>query len=267
MPCRTPVFILVKIHKNLFFSTINFYFYAMAIVKNGFLRGQVGNLVNRKVGNQHIVQTKPGRKIKQSKSTKAAAEDFGYSSSMGALLRQAFVNTHMQLHDDKMHNRLIQHIRRVMRSTPKPRPGLNTIESGILNRLIGFQFNRNCHLHDYMYVDPIPSISNDKQVSVHFPAFQRYQHLYIPKDCYYVTIQVETIGFTYGAFLPLGTQEIEIYTGQGQEEVIPEQQLIFDIPKQQVDIILVGLNIIYSDKMGNRNFVRNTKELHPAAII
>ncbi|SFS95128.1 hypothetical protein [Sphingobacterium wenxiniae] len=239
----------------------------MAIVKNGFLRGQVGNLVNRKVGNQQVVQTKPGRKIKQSKSTKAAAEDFGYSSSMGALLRQAFVNTHMQLHDDKMHNRLIQHIRRVMRSTPKPRPGLNTIESGNLNRLIGFQFNRNCHLHDYMYVDPILSISNDKQVSVHFPAFQRYQHLYIPKDCYYVTIQVETIGFTYGAFLPLGTQEIEIYTGQGQEEVIPEQQLIFDIPKQQVDIILVGLNIIYSDKMGNRNFVRNTKELHPAAII
>ncbi|WP_181151401.1 hypothetical protein [Sphingobacterium gobiense] len=53
----------------------------MATNENGYLRGQVGNLVSRKVGTKNIVQTKPGRKIRQTESSKSAAADFGYASA------------------------------------------------------------------------------------------------------------------------------------------------------------------------------------------
>lgn len=239
----------------------------MAIIKDGFLRGQVGNLVNRKVGNQQIVQTKAGRKIKQSELSKAASDDFGYSSTMGACIRHALVNTHLQLHDDKMHNRLIKHIRRVIRATPSPISGFNTISEGNLNRLIGFQFNSDCHLHDYLYVDPTVLINGDRQVSVSIPAFHRHQHLFIPKNCENICIHLEAVGLYDKLDVPLGTWEIEISSYLGKEDIIAEQHITFDMPTRPLDTILVGLTILYIDKIGSRTCVRNSKELHPAAII
>jgi len=241
----------------------------MAIIENGSLRGQVGNLVNRRVGTQHIVQTKPGRKIRQTKSTQVAAEDFGYASAAGALLRQAFVHTHQQLHDDKMHNRLIKHIQRVMWSDPAPIVGYSSIREGNIDRLIGFQFNADCHLQDYLYIDPVVRINDEQQVSVCFSAFHRHKHLRIPKDCYHVVFQVETIALQFGdkKIFPLGTQEIEIEIYAGKENRIDEQILTFEDPVHPYDSILVGLCILYVDKSGSRSYVRNNKELHPAAII
>ena len=241
----------------------------MAILKNGHLRGQVGNLVNRTVGNQQIVQTKPGRKIRQTALTRAAADDFGYASAAGALLRRAFVETHQQLHDDKMHNRLIKHLQRVMRSNPDATIGSNRIEKGNLNRMVGFQFNSHCHLEDYLYIDPTVGIDATQQLAVHFPAFYRHKHLYIPKDCDHISLQVEAIAFNFDSknSLSLGLQEIVLAAYQGDENRNPEQTLLFGIPDGNYNCIFVGLCILYTAKTGLRSYIRNSKTLHPAAII
>lgn len=240
----------------------------MAINENGYLRGQVGNLVSRKVGTKNIVQTKPGRKIRQTEWSKAAADDFGYASASGALIRQAFVSTHRQLHDDKMHNRLIKHIHRVMRATARPVPGYSKIEKGNITRLIGFQFNANCHLQDYLYLDPVVSLNSKKQVCVHFPDFYPKEHLHFPKDASHVAIRAEVFSFRFRGrtYFTLGTEEIEIDLHHGQR-LINEQTFIFNAPTEPYDTLLVGLTVLYLDGNGPRSFLYNSKELHPAAII
>lgn len=239
----------------------------MAIIKDGYLRGQVGNVVHRKLGTQQVLQTRPGRKVKQTASTMEAAEDFGYASSAGALIRQAFVNTHQKLCDDKMHNRLIQNIHRAMRCSPHR--GFNSLTEGNIQRLEGFQFNPNCHLQDYLFVDPKVTLGDSRQICIHFPSFHRLKHLYVPKDCQNIVLQIEVIGLKFWAktLTFSSTKEIEITTYGVSDPIIPQQTLCFDPLTDSCDGILVGMSVLYIDKVGSRHILRNTRELHPAAII
>lgn len=244
----------------------------MAIIKNGFLSGQIGNVVTRQVGDQSIVQTKPGRKVRQSESTKNAAEEFGNASAASAAIRLGLVETHQQLHDDRMHNRLIKHVQRVIRATPNPIPRYNPIHKGNIDRLVGFQFNENCHLQDYLYIDPTVTINDQQQVSVHFPRFHRYKHLRKPENCDMIIIQLETMAFQFKnkSVCRLGSiQEIEvqIQPNQKNETTIDEQTLLFDAPTHPYDSILVGMCLLYLQQSGARSYIQNSKDLHPAAII
>lgn len=56
---------------------------------NGFIRGLVGSLVDRKVGNKNYLQSSPYR-VKQTDDTKRAVKDFGKVSRAGALIRTCF---------------------------------------------------------------------------------------------------------------------------------------------------------------------------------
>lgn len=241
----------------------------MAIIENGYLRGQIGNLVNRKVGNKNVVQTKPSDKIKQTKWTEAAARDFGTASSAGSLIRRAFKSLHLDMHDSGMHNRLVKHIQRVLRGYGKDQQGMLLVSRGNIQRLVDFQFNEKCHIYDYVYFDPQVSFEPNGNTSISLPSLNTQRNFFIPKNCSHVMLKIESVGFHFRQkrFETIGTHEIElpIYSQHGKET--DPQTLVFEVKDVHYDSIIVSLSIRYITKNGSYTFLLNSEDLNPAGII
>lgn len=239
----------------------------MAIIKNGYLRGQVGDLVNRKVGDLHVVQTKPNDEINQTRWTKAAANDFGEASTIGALIRRAFINCHQKMYDKNMPNRLIKQIQRAMYGYGKKNLGCMSLEDGNIQRLVNFQFNENCHLQDYLYFDLTVSMDDDRILQVDIPALPPDRLLKIPLRCNLIRIQIDVVGFDFKSKkrVYFKTQDVEIKL-HGQEETVPEQSLFFECDQASKQII-VCCSLLYLTDTDKHTYLHNHKKLHPTAII
>jgi hypothetical protein len=241
----------------------------MAVIDNGYLRGQIGNVVNRKVGAQNIVQTKPTGKIRQTECTQAAATDFGTASAAGSLIRRAFNSLHLKLHDHGMHTRLVKRMQRVLRGNGKTMKGHMQIKNGNIKRLVDFQFNENCHLHDYLYFDPEVTLDERGRISIQLPAIKTSSNFYLPKRCSHIVVEFDIKGFNFSrkCFQSIGSYEIELplYGKDRQEE--NEQTLEFNILDEPFDSVLVVLSIRYLYKDGTHTYLRNSETLNPVGII
>ncbi|TDQ77073.1 hypothetical protein [Sphingobacterium yanglingense] len=241
----------------------------MAIIENGYLRGQIGNLVNRKVGNKNVVQTKPSDKIQQTRWTEAASRDFGTASSAGALIRRAFRPLHMDIHDSGMHNRLQQQMQRVLRGNGKQLQGMLHVQRGNIQRLVDFQFNEKSHLYDYLYFDPKVSFETNGTTSIALPSINAQRNFFIPKNCSHVILKIEVAGFNFRFknFQTIGSHEMEfpIYSQNG--EGTDPQTLIFERQDKHHDSIVVSLSILYITKNGSYTFLLNSEDLNPVGII
>lgn len=240
----------------------------MAVIDNGYLRGQIGNVVNRKVGTQNVVQTKPTGKIRQTERTQAAATDFGTASAAGSLIRRAFNSLHLKLHDHGMHTRLVKRMQRVLRGNGKTMKGYMQVKDGNIKRLVDFQFNENCHLHDYVYFDPEVMLDERGHISIQLPALKTHC-FYLPKQCSHIGLEFDIKGFHFSRkyIRAIGNYEIELplYDKDRQEE--HEQTLEFSITDEPFDSVLVALAIHYLYKDGTHTYLLNSETLNPAAII
>lgn len=241
----------------------------MAILENGYLRGQIGNLINRKVGNKNVVQTKPSNKIRQTRWTEAAALDFGTASSSGSLIRRAFRSLHMNMHDSGMHNRLVTCMQRVLRGHGKQYQGMLLVNQGNIQRLVDFQFNEKCHLYDYLYFDPQVSFDPNGTTYISLPSLNGQRHFFIPKKCSHVLLKIEAAGFHFAAkhYETIGIHEIELPIYSQNGDGIEPQTLVFEPKDTRYDSLLVALSISYITKNGKYSLLLNSEELNPAGII
>lgn len=238
----------------------------MAIIENGYLRGQIGNLVNRKVGDKNVVQTKPSDKTKQTRWTEAAASDFGTASAAGSLIRRAFRQVFHNLHDSEMNTRLNKHMQRVLRGNGKYDPGYLRVSKGNIQRLVDFQFNAKCHIYDYVYAQPQVSFAPSGTTTILIPALDVQRNFNNPKSCSHITLKIDVIGFHFSSkcFNIIGTHESEYQLYNGKTDA---QTLVFDVDDNNYESILVCLSTTYISKKGNYNFLLNSKDLNPAGII
>lgn len=239
----------------------------MAIIENGFLRGRIGDLVNRKVGNKNVVQTKASGKIRQTEWTQAAAADFGTASKAGALIRRAFARTHLKMHDGNMHNRLVKTIQRVLRANGTFDAGSLQIKNGNIKRLIDFQFNEHCHLYDYVYLDLQVSYEEAGIIHVHLPAFSKQNNLFRPKWCSDIVLRFEAVGFKYASkyaeSISIEEIKLSLYDGKAEEE----RHLTFEGNDNEFDSILLALSVQYLKQQGSYTLLLNNEHLSPAGII
>ncbi len=239
----------------------------MAIIENGYLKGQIGNLVNRKVGDKNVVQTKSSDKMRQTIWTEAAASDFGAASAAGAIIRRAFNAVHQKLHDSGMHNRLVKRMQRVLLGNGKHNPGYQRISEGNIQRLVDFQFNKNCHIYDYLYFDTTVNFATTGVISIHIPELKGEENFYWPKACSHIILKIEIIGLSFDKkqSRTIGSHEIELtrYNSELQEA----KTLTFDSTGNNYDTILVSLSTLYLDKRNSYAFLLNSIDLNPAAII
>lgn len=240
----------------------------MAINQNGFLRGQVGNLVNRKLGNINVIQTKSGRPVKQSKATKDCASDFGVASKAAYTIRFGFIEIHQNLYDPQMINRLNKQVYRALRSNPDQLSGSMSMDHAILKRLVGFQFNEKNHLEDYFYLDPEIQLNQEKQLSIQLPEFDILKTVRMTKDCHNIILHFQIVSFNFEKQTPEVIKSITMETAVNYKDpIVKAQQWTIDCSKSKNKIILIGFNIHYIVKNGSKEYLLNDKEFNTASII
>lgn len=241
----------------------------MAIIENGYLRGQIGNVVNRKVGDKNIVQTKPSDKTRQTRWTEAAASDFGTASSAGAIIRRAFRAVHQGIHDREMHNRLVKRMQRVLRGYGTHEQGYLSVRDGNIQRLVDFQFNKNSHIYDFVYLDPEVTFAKNGNTTIKLPKISAQQNLNWPKGCSHIIIKIDIIGISFqkGYGKSFGSYEIEMQRFSSEQQAVEPQTLNFEIDDTMYNSIIVSLSTLYLDKYKNYATLLNSEKLNPAGII
>lgn len=241
----------------------------MAIEKNNLMSGQVGNLVKRNVGGLQVVQTKPFRKVRPTTEMKRVSKDFGYASSVAKALRNAFFDVHRGWHDDLLHSRLTKQVINCMRCNPiSPRQQDNHYLASV-GRLQGFQFNGYCHHHDYVFLEPMVELSRFRKLRVRMPEFDGSKHLHIPKNCFWLEIQIDIKAFrsNFKEYEALGTHILEVDLLQEADNLFKQRVFSHDILDEQVEAVFVAMTVFYYDQKGNRGKLLNDRGLHPAALI
>lgn len=239
----------------------------MAIIENGYLKGQLGNLVNRKVGDKNVVQTKPSDKMRQTIWTEAAASDFGTASAAGAIIRRAFNAVHQKLHDSEMHNRLVKRMQRVLLGNGKHNPGDQRVSQGNIQRLVDFQFNKNCHIYDYLYFDTTVNFATTGAISIHIPELKGDENFYWPKSCSHIVLKIEIVSLSFDKRQAQTIVSHEIELTRYSSERHEAKTLTFGSADKDYDTILVSLSTLYLDKRNSYAFLLNSIDLNPAGII
>ena len=226
----------------------------MAEIVNGYLQVLMGDFVTRRVGVRNFIQTKVQKgRLKQSERSKAAGIDFGTASHAGVMIRTAFRKIHGDLYDAGMVNRLNKHVLRALRANRLQQAGAMRLRSGKLDRLINFQFNENCHLQDYMFVDLEQEMSAGKLLHLVLPGFKKYQGIQMIDRISHVAIQVGVFAFDFdnSNLSEVGSEEV-FFTALPGGELVEAHQWTFDCSRFNDHIVLVGMSIQYMQYVNNR---------------
>jgi len=239
----------------------------MKIAAHGSIRGLVGNLVARKIGNQQILQSRP-RKTKQTVATKKAAIDFGQASHAGSFVRYALSDTHLNLYDNHMIGRLNGQILRTMRANPDQKPGKMCLQHGKLNRLANFQFNEKSNTQDYLNFDIELSLNENNLLAIEIPKFKKDRDITFLDAAgkMIIIINAMAIDFVKAAYHIVSYTEIEINCTQleGWREA---ERIEVDCKPVTGCITFVGLSVLYFGNSRGRDILINSKALHPASIV
>lgn len=239
----------------------------MGINDNGFIRGLVGPLVNRKVGNKNYLQSRPYR-VKQTDDTKRASKDFGNVSRAGALIRMCFGEIHQQLHDGQMGNRLNRQIYRAIKTNLDCDKGSRALSNCVLDRLVNFQFNENCHMQDYLFIDPLISLNKKKDLQISFPEFDIKRALVLPEKCNAVVFKFHAFSFDFDELEHKEIKDTEWeYDLKYKQDPIPAKTLTIKCGEFIGSSIFIGFTILYLEKDSRRSNVLNEIDFNAASIL
>lgn len=240
----------------------------MGKIEDGYLRGLVGSVVSRRVGNLQVLQGHAGPGVKQTEATRAAGTDFGRASRCARMIRQAFWGSILDYHDSGMINRLNAQVLRAMRANRRQQPGSMLLAAGKLHRLVDFQFNANCHLQDYLFVDADVSFTPSAGLDVKIPPFHSEVDLRWSGDMSHCGVRLRAFVFDFdnGTRFKVGSSEYVIPLLTRDKEV-PQQHWHFDVVAPAGTVLIVSLSLEFMYYTGRRFHLLNNKELHPAAIL
>ncbi len=240
----------------------------MGKIENGYIRGLVGSVISRRVGDLNVLQGHPRFRVKQTDATKAAGSDFGTASRCARMIRHAFWSLILDYHDSGMINRLNAHVLRAMRANRRQQAGTMQLAAGKLQRLIDFQFNAKCHLQDYLFVDIDIEYAPSGRLDITIPAFHSERDLLWSGDMTHCAINLRAFAFNFEDrarhLIGSGEQVISLRTA---EKDILRQHWLFDVTEPAGTVIIVGISLEFMYNMGRRFHLLNNKELHPAAIV
>jgi len=239
----------------------------MKIAANGAIRGLVGNLVARKIGNQQIIQSRP-RKFKQTVATKEASTDFGRASKFGGFIRACLSDTHLDLYDSRMVSRLNGQILRTMRANPDQIRGRMCLQQGKLNRLANFQFNEKSNTQDYLNFDIELSLNEENLLAIDIPRFKKDRDIKFLDAAGKMVIVINAMAIDIAnadvKIVSYTEIEIDCLRLRGWREA---ERIAVDCNAFKGSVIFVGLSVLYLNNSRGRDILLNSKELHPANIV
>jgi|SRR5690606_22659063 len=240
----------------------------MGKIENGYIKGLVGGIVARRLGNTQVVQSRSRlKRSRQTLATKAAAVDFGNASKSARMIRYAFWQLILGYHDPAMINRLNQQVLRTMRANTERRRGTLCLSRGNPGRLKGFQFNEASPLGDQLFVD-VDTFFSDGRLLVRLPEFDCDQDLIWPYTATHCTIRLQVYGFDFpaGRTVGLGNESFS-FPLRSRKKRVDSKQWTFDVSVVEGMVVMAGMSIEFDREMDTRPLLLNNKNYHPAALV
>ncbi len=236
----------------------------MAIVdKKGFIRGRIGNMVYRKVGNTNIIQSRPSR-VRQTVATKESALEFGLASSTSKVIRHMFAGL-SHYADGGMINRLNNTVLNAIRNGNGALRGQRDLHQSDLSLLVDFQFNRNSPLYETLAVTPVVSVENNGSVKLSMPAIGKDKMCWLAdaNGCS-LRFTVMAVDFKKQYYQLLGHHEVET-----RDRMLDQLEWTAPERAESGSIVLVALSVVFHAPDGIRRdgIVLNDKDFYPAAIV
>lgn len=240
----------------------------MGKIEDGYIRGLVGSVISRRVGDLNVLQGHARFGVKQTEATKAAGVDFGRASRCARMIRHTFWALILDYQDSGMINRLNAQVLRAMRANRRQQVGTMRLAAGKLHRLVDFQFNAKCHLQDYLFADVEVEYTPSGSLDVLIPAFHSERDLLWSGDMTHCGIQLRAFAFDFesGTRHAIGHRE-HVISLRTRDKDVPSQHWHFDVAEPAGTVIIVGMSLEFMYNMGSRFHLLNNKELHPAAIL
>jgi hypothetical protein len=237
------------------------------ITAKGLLSGGVGPVAYRMLNGQGIVQSRPGKGgVKQTKSTKESASEFGNASAAAKAIRMALFPILQSHTDHRMHIRFTAKVfEAATANTILPR-GSRTLKDGDLSMLDHFQFNTNSLFSDYCTLQPDLHMDASGQLVIDLPEFSPNEVLAFPYEasgcdvCYMVSV-----------FDPISWQQVHaevfrVTAAKGSSSVPAQEFQTAPVAAGHVVIVTAAILFVRNNNlMGNLQL--NSKVLHPCEIV
>ena len=240
----------------------------MGKVENGYVRGLVGSVISRRVGDLNVLQGRPRLRKKPTEGTKAAGMDFGTASRCARMIRQAFWTLILDYQDGGMINRLNAQVLRAMRANHSQQAGAMQLAAGKLRRLADFQFNAKCHVQDYLFADIEITCTAPDGLDIIIPAFDSERDLLWSGNVTHCRIRLQAFAFDFstGTWHKVGNSE-HLIPLRTREKAVPRQSWHFDVSDPAGTVIIAGMSLEFLRHMPQGFHLLNDKALHPAAIL
>lgn len=233
----------------------------MAIFDGKFIRGVVGDVVFRKVGDsQRMSRRVPKGAIKQTTATRRASNTFGLASSLGACLREVLKADLKGFVDTGMHSRLTAKLYRIFSQSLDRETKAFNFQNDSFKDLEDFGFNNRSALLDSLGVKPMVTMETGA-ISLLLPSLRKLRFPQHTISCE-MTVSVTLIALEEGIITQHPDRK-KILIEKSAANLNP-YRFSFDVPPGCLCIVSMVLDFYMDYKSHIRLF--NSKKFSPAAI-
>jgi hypothetical protein len=227
-----------------------------------YIRGLVGNIVQRKTKDGLVIQMTP-KSVRQSKDTKKAQKVFGQGSVLACAIREDLLQVIRRNYDGDMVNRFNTPVRDVLKQCVNKETGQYTFQKNSFERLEGFEFNLKSLLINNLLVKPLLSFEGSI-LKISLPEIQVSQELKFPGQTNFctLTVSVSLTALHDGTSKELDPQSVDIYSNQA---TVPQQDFEFEVAEGGC-LCVAGIGLNYYVLKDQIQMVYNSKDFNPANV-
>jgi len=224
--------------------------------------GKIGNLIFYNMYGKKFVRTMPSR-VKQTKATKARANEFGKASTIGALIRSGLNPVIPDASDRKMQIRLVgvvfQWLNRL--SDVKSIPGVQPDDLSIFSFREKGQTVRGRWKVNLDVGNPSPGL-----VEISIPAFTPMKVFEAPPKSVSVICKIATVTIDVKSGSMLGKSNTELHFILDDESVAA-QKISQQLPTPKGCLIVTGMRLVFMNSKFANADPNSNKAYMPAEIV
>lgn len=237
----------------------------MAIVKNGKLRGQVGNSIHRVYKGREIVQSYP-QTLKPSGDTLIENTLFGECSRMNALIYRLLKDFALEHLGYELSWKTMAIFKRLFfKRTGRSLIGLPNWRK--INEFTNLPINENILMEDILFQLPEVDIDNNK-IFFWLPPNKEINRLASLEGCFFIEFSVSLIHYDF----QLKFAEVIYTNNSGRRHIsqgLEEQEIEVELPdsywkKEGLIIVCVGLRFFFSSESYG---YLNSEKMNPTEIV
>lgn len=237
----------------------------MARIIGKFIRGMAGDLTFRKVNGKQVVQGKSKKEqIDMTAATYNAAYIFGRASTLACYIRAA-ADPIIGFNDGGMVSRFTGECNQILQQAATADDNVFDYSQHLFNRLNGFEFNIGSPVKNYLFAQPIVTLS-EQNVTIDLPEIKIPKELKFPENAQYcmVAFSVSLFDLNSNKYI---SNEIKSFEVEWNLKAFsfPAQQLVFD--GSPGCLCVIALALYYSERTFAGKAVLNNKNLSPSAIL